>query len=394
MAWSNYRYKRRSYGRRRRYGGNGGGPRTVVKYVKARPFAWYKKKPKRSSSSQKRGRFKHVDLSGGGAATKFLMGQIDPFDSNVKGAKVPDSNTMMSDTINVNDTFTVGVTTGGNVRCYAFNVWPRGAVVQSTEGGLGWTWTAAYGGTFDLTRLPDITSSYTGIRCVSQGVRLSATLAPTTATGFVHIGVYAASTYGEASWPFPTGIAGLVDLPWYRKVTLASLTQSPITIVNKFLDQTAFRYEDPDQAAGGFVNTNRGEFHIPHSWATILVAFEGTPSGSLVSVETVHHFEALPLHSTLTTATPAASANPTVMNAAGNVSARVPATHFESEQAGMMSQAAAAVSEGMQTGLSNLASALGEAALNAGANYVQGMIAPNTPGLPGVNNQNRLMLTN
>ena len=64
------------------------------------------------------------------------------------------------------------------------------------------------------------------------------------------------------------------DLPFYRKVTLASLTQSPLTVVNKFLDQTAFRYTDPSEQSAGYANTSRGNFHITHSWATIFVAVE------------------------------------------------------------------------------------------------------------------------
>ena len=52
------------------------------------------------------------------------------------------------------------------------------------------------------------------------------------------------------------------DLPFYRKVTLASLTQSPLTVVNKFLDQTAFRYTDPSEQSAGYANTSRGNFPL------------------------------------------------------------------------------------------------------------------------------------
>ena len=61
----------------------------------------------------------------------------------------------------------------------------------------------------------------------------------------------------------------------YRKVTLASLTQSPLTVVNKFLDQTAFRYIDTTEATAGFTNASRANFHITHSWGTIFVALDG-----------------------------------------------------------------------------------------------------------------------
>ena len=51
----------------------------------------------------------------------FLMAHIDPFLPVVRGVKVPDSNTMESDTALCTDEYTGTITTGTNVKCFAFN---------------------------------------------------------------------------------------------------------------------------------------------------------------------------------------------------------------------------------------------------------------------------------
>ena len=100
------------------------------------------------------------------------------------------------------------------------------------------------------------------------------------------------------------------DLPFYRKVTLASLTQSPLTVVNKFLDQTAFRYSATDELAAGFNNTGRGQFQIAHSWSTIFVAVEGAPSASnALGIEMILHTETITKAGATNSSSPAAPGN-------------------------------------------------------------------------------------
>ena len=164
----------------------------------------------------------------------FLMAHIDPFLPVVRGVKVPDSNTMESDTALCTDEYSFTITTGTNVKCAAFNPSLTSTVVGSTEGAGAWTWAAAFAGGTDVAQLANIQAASTAFRTVAHGIRISSTLAPTAATGFVHIAVYSPSTYGATTWPFPTTLSQMRDLPFYRKVTLASLTQSPLTVVNKF----------------------------------------------------------------------------------------------------------------------------------------------------------------
>lgn len=280
------------------------------------------------------------------------MAHIDPFLPVVRGVKVPDTNTMESDTVLCTDEYSFTITTGTNVKCAAFNPALTSAVVPGIEGAGAWTWPAALTGGIDVAQVANIAAASTAYRAVAHGIRISSTLAPTTATGFVHIAIYSPSTYASATWPFPTTLSQMRDLPFYRKVTLASLTQSPLTVVNKFLDQTAFRYTDPYEAAGGFQNTSRGNFQITHSWATIFVAVEGAPSASnALGIEMILHAETISKAGASNNNSPAAPGNPGLMAAAGHMAANTNASHFESEQGSIFAQATDAISEGLQAGM-------------------------------------------
>lgn len=327
----------------------------------------------------------------------FLMAQIDPFLPVVRGVKVPDANTMESSTVQIQDEVTLN-TVVSTVNGWIFNPAVTSHFVAGTNGASAWTWPATFGGGTDVATLAQFQAAYTATRCVSHGIRLSCLLAPTTVTGFVHMAIYAPATYGAPTWPFPTTIAAMRDLPHYRKVTLASLTQNPITIVNKFLDQTAFRYISSDETNAGFINSGRSGFQVTHSWASIIIAIEGAPTASALGVEVIQHHETLNRAGTSNGASPAAAPAPTVMNAAANIAADAPATHFESEQGSVFQQAADAVQAGVAAGAENILNAgmsglsrASERAMYAGTAALLNYAANRNPGgMPGINNQNRL----
>jgi len=285
----------------------------------------------------------------------FLMAHIDPFLPIVRGVKVPDSNTMESDTAMLNDEWSMTLVSGSNVKAILFNPSITSTSVPSVEGAGSWAWPATYTGGLDCAQLANIQASSTAYRTVAHGIRISSTLAATAATGFVHIAVYAPGTFGQITWPFPTTVGQMRDLPFYRKVTLSSLTQSPLTVVNKFLDQTAFRYSDANEITGGFANANRNQFQITHSWATIIVAVEGAPAGTSLGIEATLHIETLAKVGGTNNSSRAAPGNPGLMAAAGAMAAGTPATHYESEQGSLFAQATDAISEGLQAGAQGVA---------------------------------------
>lgn len=301
----------------------------------------------------------------------FLMAHIDPFLPVVRGVKVPDTNTMESDTALCADEYSFTITSATNVKCVAFNPSITSLIVPSTEGAGAWTWPAAFASGVDCAQLANIQAASTAYRTVAHGIRLSCGSAPTTVTGFAHIAIYSPGTYGETTWPFPTTLAQMRDLPFYRKVTLASLTQSPLTIVNKFLDQTAFRYFDTRELAAGYTNSGRASFQITHSWATIFVAIENAPASSApIGIESVLHIETIQKQGGTNSSSPAAPGNPELMAAAGHMAANTDASHFESEQGTILRQATDAVSEGLNQGAQAVAERLAPVLRSATANAV------------------------
>ncbi|AYP28703.1 MAG: putative capsid protein [Cressdnaviricota sp.] len=330
----------------------------------------------------------------------FLMAHVDPFLPVVRGVKVPDTNTMESDTFVCADEYSATITSGTAVKAFAFNPAITSSCVPSVEGAGAWTWPVTYTGGIDVVQLGNIQAASTAYRTVAHGIRISSTLAATAATGFVHVAIYSPATFGEATWPFPTTIGQMRDLPFYRKVTLSSLTQSPLTVVNKFLDQTAFRYYDARETTAGYANSSKNFFQITHSWATIFVAIEGAPAASTcLGIEMILHGEAICKAGSSNSASPAAPGNPGLMAAAGTMAANTPATHFESEQGSVFQQATDAIQEGLSAGAENVAqwgvNQLRHSAENSV--YVAGGVALNyltQRGRPSININGQTRLTN
>jgi len=189
---------------------------------------------------------------------KFVLAQLDPFDSaSCNGAKIPDSNTMPSvansdcDIVNLS---TTAVST--DLSGIAFRPGYTHGTVNAT-GGAALNWGAAFA-TNALNRSKR--AAYTAVieltRPVAHAIRISSPLAPTSATGFVHLGLATEGIGGETTWTWPTTLAQMSGLQYYKRVTVASLTQSPITVINKWLDDTGFRYSMPNLAVDATTNAN------------------------------------------------------------------------------------------------------------------------------------------
>jgi len=344
---------------------------------------------------------------------KFALAQIDPFDSRCLGAKIPDSNSMPS--LANCDTDQVNLTPDGTNTLSAFAFYPgySTAIATATPAAgstVSWT-TAAMAGRRNATKLVDNLEAY---RPVAHGVRLSTSLSSTTANGFVHIGLAVESYVNDPGLPstalsLPTNVNSMTGLAYYKRVTLSSLTQSPLTVINKWIDDTAFRYTDPRTtiAAGTHASTAIQQYshlQFQQSWATIVVMVEGPSSSAspVLSAEHVLLSEALPRKDSFIIGSEAAPNSPGTISA---VSSMQSSTDFAHTEEGQDSYTARAVEE-LQRG----AAAAGEAVFNsvavplmqrvgghavnrAGQYVISRMMG--VGGIPGVNaNPARLALTN
>lgn len=330
---------------------------------------------------------------------KFALAQLDPFHPLCQGAKIPDSNTMPS-IANV-DTDLVSIAgpgTAGHLVGAVFRPSYTWSVVSPTAG-TSWTWPANYGGTSNRTKRTSYVAAMELTRPVGHAIRISSPIAPTTATGFVHIAISTESTYGETTWTYPTTVAEMSNLSYYKRVTLASLTQSPLTIINKWVDDTAFRYLSPTSnlaaSFSGWIQTDQG-------WGAIVVMIEGAAvsASTILSVEHILHSEGIPDKNGVIIGTTAAPNNPGGMSAISTATSETDFTHTEAEQDSYIQQGLDAIARGgaeagnyvFQSVALPLLQRVGQGAVSAATNFAMQAIM-GRGGLPGVNaNPNRLAL--
>jgi len=335
--------------------------------------------------------------------SKFELGQINPFDKNVYGAKIPDSNTQPSTTSVAEDRVVFTGSATDMAQCKAFFPLVNSVVVSANDStSSAWTWSAAYGGGVSSSVRTAFTTSFTGVRPVAHGIRISSQAAPTSTTGFVHVAVYPLEQYAESTWALPVNLSQMAQLPWYRRYTIASLTQTPVIVVNKFLDCTATRYFDPDSSQSG--NASTTSFHFGTGWCTILVAVEGqTVLTSNLSVENLTHFEVIPRFGTgsgsVFGTSPAAPFSTQKLENVSRVAGTVEAAFVDDpdslnarlrEVTTLMSQGASgAVGELYNSYIRPAAWGAGYSATMAGAGYLAGRAA-RYAGMPGINTVGRL----
>jgi len=340
-------------------------------------------------------------------SVKFALAQLDPFHPDALGAKVPDSNTMPSianaatDQVSCPAPGTAGYMTG-----FAFRPFYNQAVITATPvdaATVNWGVAIATNST-DRRDVVSMRAAFEAIRPVAHAARLVSPLAPTSATGFVHIGLSVESYYANSSttWQFPTTVNEMTGLAFYKRVTLASLTQSPITAINKWIDERAFQYQDPNQVST-LTATAPGEVQSPFGmdWCSIVVLVEGAPAGSVpLSAEHLLLTEGLPQKTGVLIGTQAAPNSPGTMSATSSMSAQQEFTHNEATQDSYINQglnafAAGARQQGEQVfnnyALPLLAQA-GRFATSTAGSYAMNAIM-GRGGLPGQNsNPNRLVL--
>jgi len=337
---------------------------------------------------------------------KFALAQLDPFEPTALGAKVPDSNTIPSIASSDVDIVTLAApAVNNNLLATAFAPSITSSINTATEGAGAVTWTTTYAARRNAT---NITASIEAYRPVAHAVRLSCPLAPTAAGGFVHIGIDVESRVNSAAantYDYPTTIAQMSGLAHYKRVTLASLTQTPLTVINKWIDDSGFRYDDPRSAyatAGSGSAPNPTVFNFQQSWGVIIVMIEGQQAtgGAPLSAEHLLLSEYLPRKDSFLIGSQAAPNSPALLSATSRMVGEHDFAHNDIEQDSYTARGAQHLMAGLaQTGeqaynqyapqiFQAVGRGVGNAAMNWGVNLAAGLA-----GINGVNaNPGRLSL--
>lgn len=279
------------------------------------------------------------------SGAKWALAQLDPFHPLANGAKIPDSNTQPSIAISDNEQGSLTTAAVAGLNAMAFRPAYSAATILATSGVAAVTWPAAYAGSTNRAKGTAYAAAVELTRATAHAVRLSCSLAPTTTTGFVHIAISTESLFAAATWQYPTTTALMSGCQYYKRVTLASLTQTPFVIINKYLDDTAFRYTSP--VASPAAAAANPEFHTDLSWGTIIVMVEGAPISSLaLSFEHILLSEAIPQTAGPILGTSAAEASPGTLSAVSSASAGTEPFHTEEDTAGYVQRGISALATG------------------------------------------------
>jgi len=348
---------------------------------------------------------------------KFVMAQADPFEPKYFGGKIPDSSTIPSVSTPIQCNFpltTAAASLPSSSHAWAFYPSVYGSQVAATGNSpSAWVFST---GAVTISSMPQATSfssQFEASRPVAHAIRLSCPFAPTNTTGFVHIALATETSMGSLNTgvvPYTQLAANLTQISgytFYKRVTLASLTQSPITLINKWTDETAFRYSStfssPSQA--GAADTNPNTFQIPLSWGCLLVAVEGVSTSSTpgsitpLQAEVVLHTEAIPDKSSTLIGSTAAAFSSSTLNSVSQAVANTDFAHTEDEQDSTIRTYAQEVMNA--TGItsqdvSNAGAAVARFAAREGLRFIynRGRAYGGVPrGIGGVNNlPNRLLI--
>lgn len=347
---------------------------------------------------------------------KFALVQADPFEPKFFGAKIPDSSTIPSIPTPVQFNFSMATAAASQpnfAHAWAFYPTMENTVIRALPLSTStWDWTTP--SNFNAPVAATFQQQFEAYRPTAHAIRLSCPFAPTSTTGFVHIALATETTYsssgtsGTQSSQLAANLSDLSGYTFYKRVTLASLTQSPLTLINKWTDETAFRYSSPfavPQSSSATAATTANQFHIPLSWGTLLIALEGVSQVQAVGAitplqaEVVIHTENIPQKTSALIGSTAASYNSGVLNAVSQAVANTDFAHTESEQGRVesqyMSELQAAGGEfvsGVGATLRQYAHTAGQALAFGGLRAAHGF-ASGVLGIGGVNNRaDRLMM--
>lgn len=331
-------YYTRRYGGRRRYG----------RYARRNPAARYmtpramrrifpttpleRRRTVRRNRAPRSEVLSKAPLTGTRHGDKYVKSQADPFDEEVDGVKIPDSNAQPSVPLKCDDTYDLGIAPTQTCSAVAFNPSCSMYAVQGVAAGAtSWTWTATFGGATDSSKLGQLRTDQEMFRPVAHGIRITSGLAPTAAVGFVHVCVFSQALYNQSTWAYPTSIALMQNVPGYKRIPIGRLTAEGLVVVNRCTDTTAQRYVDTDSPVYGSAGTM--EFQSGLQWCSIIVAVTGAVASTVpITIENILHLECIPRATAISSATPAAKYNPGSLGGAANGNSATNPSALDSEK--------------------------------------------------------------
>jgi hypothetical protein len=223
----------------------------------------------------------------------YLIGQVDPFDPVVNGARVPDEVTFPSSTASLRLRGNLSTDANGRV-ARSFYPYPQAAMYTPSAISAGGTITWTSGTFTQVSRFSPFDLNFYQWRPVAYGLRLATPQALTAASGIVYIAVMPIDWSGPfgAGGQWPLNSADFVDCIWHAEVPLSELASKPFTIPGRFTDPGARRYR---QVSSNIPNSTTSQVEQTPGFCQIHILLEGAvASTSALYFELQIHVEAIP----------------------------------------------------------------------------------------------------
>lgn len=237
-------------------------------------------------------------VSSGLKPSSFAYANGDPFCEGAMGCRVPDMSTTPSTAFHTVDL--VGIATnagsapGGGAGVPRVFLPKLACLTFSSNTTLGgdnsWTFSGLSGTA--SAKQSAVAGDFSLIRPVAWGVRLNSPVSKLNAFGTVHV-CYFPMSFAGANFLAPLTVSAMQEMPGYQRFPLSALCESTVNIVGKFLDTSAFLYEDPGAVFQN--NTSTATSAGLLGWYGIMVALDkdtyATASTTIVNCEVVIHWE-------------------------------------------------------------------------------------------------------
>lgn len=225
----------------------------------------------------------------------YIAAQIDPFDPEVSGVKIPDDNMLPSATNRFRGVFSAVTDANGNYasifRPYAFGAQFLPLSISSTPV-VNWLG----GMPLNLNCATAMATTYNEVRTVAAGLRIKFIGSRTTSQGKLHIASYGQcyTQEGHGVYFAPTTPAQFENCPWYGNYSLNEICEQEIVVPIRRTDCGSHRYRALTTVPSSAIAVPSGAIETCDGWSAIAILIEGANASTAVAqVEVVYHFEGL-----------------------------------------------------------------------------------------------------
>lgn len=258
----------------------------------------------------------------------YTLARIDPFNPDVIGVKIPDENQAYALPFQGRQFVSVTTAASGTAGQFFLPDPDNYTVGHSTSVSSGvFTWPVTGYAATAFSNINALHSQFVSSRCVSWGLRVSASQSFTGVSGRVHVCLVGVDMTGTG-WNnmIPLSVAAMKAMPGYAYTTLGELIQNDFVAVGRITSATAHHYRSMGSGYIILGNSTASGVESEYGWYGVLVAVEGASAATAVlDIDFIAHYEGIQgAASTVFSNSPPAPHQPQLLAATNNLASSVP----------------------------------------------------------------------